>query len=64
MAMNKNLQPIKKGARLSQAQKTKLQAHQRAKQLSSRHMSSMRMAMLKGSSFQEAHEKASMLNKE
>ncbi len=50
------LQPIKKGAKLSDSDKKKLEEHK--KHHSSKHMASMRMNMLKGDSFEEAHKKA------
>ena len=50
------LQPIPRGARLSQEMKTKLKTH--AEKHNSKHIASMRMSILKGSSFEEAHKKA------
>ena len=50
------LQPIKKGAKLSEDDKKKLEKHK--KHHSNRHIASMRMNMLKGDSFEEAHKKA------
>ena len=50
------LQPIKKGAKLTDEQKDKLEKHK--KNHSDKHIKSMRMNMLKGDSFEEAHKKA------
>ena len=50
------LQPIPRGARLSQEMKTKLKTH--AGKHDSKHIASMRMSILKGNSFEEAHKKA------
>jgi len=50
------LQPIPRGARLSQEMKTKLKTH--AGKHNNKHIASMRMSILKGSSFEEAHKKA------
>jgi len=53
---NSKLEPIKKGAKLTQEQKDKLEKHK--VHHSNKHLASMRMAMLKGSTFDEAHKKA------
>lgn len=50
------IEPIKKGAKLTEDQKDKLEKHK--KKHSSKHIASMRMSMLKGMSFDEAHKKA------
>ena len=50
------IEPIKKGAKLTDKQKKQLEEHK--KHHSSKHMASMRMNMLKGDSFEEAHKKA------
>ena len=50
------LQPIPRGARLSLEMKTKLKTH--AGKHNNKHIASMRMSILKGSSFEEAHKKA------
>ena len=51
------LQPIPRGARLSQEMKTKLKSH--AGKHDSKHIASMRMSIFKkGNSFEEAHKKA------
>jgi len=49
---------IKKGARLTDAQKKQLAEHQSKGKHTSKHMASMRMSMLKGHSFKEAHAQA------
>ena len=56
MAYHNGLQPIKKGAKLSDSDKKKLEEHK--KHHSDKHIKSMRMNMLKGDSFEEAHKKA------
>ena len=56
MPYHNGLEPIKKGAKLSDSDKKKLEEHK--KHHSSKHMASMRMNMLKGDSFEEAHKKA------
>jgi hypothetical protein len=48
---------IKKGAKLSEADKAKL-AEMRGKGSTTRHVASMRMLILKGHSFDEAHKAA------
>ena len=50
------LEPIKKGAKLTQEQKDKLEKHKAHH--SNKHIASMRMSMLKGESFDSAHKKA------
>lgn len=47
---------IKKGAKLTDKQKEDLKKH--GEKHSSKHIASMRMSMLKGASFDEAHKKA------
>ena len=47
---------IKKGAKLSEDQKKRLEKH--GEKHSKKHIASMRMSMLKGDSFEEAHKKA------
>lgn len=47
---------IKKGAKLTEDQKSKLAEH--AKQHSKKHIASMRMRMLKGATFDTAHKEA------
>ena len=47
---------IKKGVKLTEEQKTKLAEH--AKKHSKKHIASMRMRMLKGKSFDAAHQEA------
>lgn len=49
---------IKKGARLTDAQKKQLADHQQKGKHSNKHMASMRMAILKGHGFKEAHQQA------
>lgn len=49
---------IKKGARLTDAQKKQLADHQKKGRHTNKHMASMRMSMLKGHSFKEAHQQA------
>ena len=49
---------IKKGARLTEKQKEDLAKHQ-AKGHGKKHMASMRLALLKGMSFSQAHDHAS-----
>lgn len=49
-------QHIKKGAKLSEAMKQKLAEH--AKKHSKTHIRSMRMHLLKGKSFEQAHKAA------
>ena len=56
MPYHNALEPIKKGAKLSDSQKKKLEEHK--KHHSTKHIASMRMSMLKGMSFDEAHKKA------
>ena len=56
MAYHNGLEPIKKGAKLTDSQKKKLEEHK--KHHSTKHIASMRMSMLKGMSFNEAHNKA------
>jgi hypothetical protein len=56
MAYTNGLQPIKKGAKLTDTQKKKLEEHK--KHHTSKHIASMRMNMLKGLSFDESHKKA------
>lgn len=53
---NNKLEPIKKGAKLTDEQKEKLEKHK--KHHSNKHIASMRMSMLKGMSFNDAHKKA------
>ena len=50
-----SFEPIKKGAKLTEDQKKQLEAHK--KHHTNKHMASMRMNMLKGMSFEEAHKK-------
>jgi hypothetical protein len=50
------LQPIPRGARLEEDMKRKLKVH--AAKHDHKHIASMRMSILKGKSFQEAHKKA------
>jgi len=50
------IEPIKKGAKLTDKQKEDLKKH--GDKHSKSHIASMRMSMLKGSSFEEAHKKA------
>ena len=47
---------IKKGAKLSEKDKEELKKH--GEKHSKKHIASMRMSMLKGASFEEAHKKA------
>lgn len=49
-------EPIKKGAKLTEDQKDKLEKHK--SKHSNKHIASMRMSMLKGATFEEAHKKA------
>ena len=56
MYKKNKLEPIKKGAKLTDEQKDKLEKHK--KHHSDKHIKSMRMNMLKGDSFNEAHKKA------
>jgi hypothetical protein len=51
-----SFQPIKKGAKISDDDKKKLEEH--GKTHGKKHMASMRMSILKGSSFDEAHKNA------
>jgi len=48
--------PIKKGAKIGAEDKKKLEEH--SKHHSKKHMASMRMSILKGSTFDEAHKNA------
>ena len=50
------LKPIPKGSSISATNKKKLEKHKA--QHSDKHLKSMRMRMLKGSTFEEAHKKA------
>ena len=50
------LKPIPKGSSISAIDKKQLEKHKAHH--SDKHMKSMRMSMLKGSTFQEAHKKA------
>ena len=50
------LKPIPKGTSISATNKKKLETHKAHH--SDKHMKSMRMSMLKGSTFEEAHKKA------
>ena len=50
------LKPIPKGSSISATDKKKLEKHKAHH--SDKHLKSMRMSMLKGSTFQEAHKKA------
>ena len=50
------LKPIPKGTSISATNKKKLEKHKAHH--SDKHMKSMRMSMLKGSTFEEAHKKA------
>ena len=54
--MRMKLKPIPKGSSISAIDKKKLEKHKAHH--SDKHMKSMRMSMLKGSTFQEAHKKA------
>ena len=54
--MPMKLKPIPKGSSISAIDKKKLEKHKAHH--SDKHMKSMRMSMLKGSTFQEAHKKA------
>ncbi len=56
MAYHNGLESIKKGSKLTDTQKKKLEEHK--KHHSDKHIKSMRMSMLKGMSFNEAHNKA------
>ena len=56
--MHSHLVKIKKGAKLTEAQKRQLSDHQAKGKHGNKHMSSMRMSMLKGGSFKEAHTQA------
>ena len=56
MAYHNGLESIKKGSKLTDSQKKKLEEHK--KHHSDKHIKSMRMSMLKGMSFNEAHNKA------
>tara|TARA_R110000850_G_scaffold18053_1_gene54883 strand:+ start:239 stop:427 length:189 start_codon:yes stop_codon:yes gene_type:complete len=56
MKKNSKLEPIPKGSKLTEEQKQKLEKHK--EHHSNRHLASMRMSMLKGSTFDEAHKKA------
>lgn len=49
---------IKKGTKLTEAQKKQLAEHQKKGNHSKKHMASMRMSMLKGHTLQEAHQQA------
>tara|TARA_R110000803_G_scaffold40122_4_gene86465 strand:+ start:474 stop:671 length:198 start_codon:yes stop_codon:yes gene_type:complete len=51
-----SFQPIKKGAKISDEDKKKLETH--GKKHGKQHMASMRMSILKGSSFDDAHKNA------
>jgi len=53
---SKGIEPIKKGAKLTDKQKEDLKKH--GDKHSKSHIASMRMSMLKGASFEEAHKKA------
>ena len=50
------LKPIPKGSSISATDKKKLEKHKA--QHSDKHLKSMRMSMLKGSTFEQAHKKA------
>ena len=50
------LKPIPKGSSISATNKKKLEKHKAHH--SGKHVKSMRMSMLKGSTFEEAHKKA------
>ena len=50
------VKPIPKGSSISATNKKKLEKHKAHH--SDKHMKSMRMSMLKGSTFEEAHKKA------
>ena len=50
------LKPIPKGSSISATDKKKLEKHK--VHHSDKHLKSMRMSMLKGSTFEEAHKKA------
>jgi|TARA_R110002074_G_scaffold18697_2_gene60157 hypothetical protein len=56
MPKKSKLDTIKKGTKLSDEDKDKLEKHK--KHHTNQHIASMRMSMLKGSSFEEAHKKA------
>jgi len=51
-----SFEPIKKGAKISAEDKKKLAEH--SKHHTKKHMASMRMSILKGASFDEAHKNA------
>jgi hypothetical protein len=51
-----SFEPIKKGAKISDEDKKKLEQH--GKTHGKKHMASMRMSILKGMSFDEAHKNA------
>ena len=51
-----SFEPIKKGAKIGEEDKKKLEKH--GKHHTKQHMASMRMSILKGSTFEEAHKKA------
>ena len=50
------LKPIPKGTSISETNKKKLEKHKAHH--SDKHLKSMRMSLLKGSTFEEAHKKA------
>ena len=50
------IKPIPKGASISSTDKKKLEKHK--VHHSNKHLKSMRMSMLKGSTFEQAHKKA------
>ena len=50
------IKPIPKGASISATDKKKLEKHKAHH--SNKHLKSMRMSMLKGSTFEQAHKKA------
>jgi hypothetical protein len=50
------IKPIPKGASISSTDKKKLEKHKA--HYSNKHLKSMRMSMLKGSTFEQAHKKA------
>jgi hypothetical protein len=52
------LKPIPKGSSISAIDKKKLEKHKAQHTCSDKHLTSMRMSMLKGSTFEEAHKKA------
>ena len=53
-------EPIKKGAKLTEDQKEQLEKHK--SKHTNKHIASMRMSMLKGASFDDAHKKAKEKN--